>query len=364
MELLPLNNNNSFASKYVGYINVYGLDKVTYVDGFPFLLDNRTGQGIKGQLINSNIIQFSPSVLNDAGSYWFNLYGGKYVPQKWVKCSLYQQRNTNLVNTFNFKGNINTNTLRTDYGDNYTYKVFILAFSADYSVLKSSNSQTDVNGNFNISLDTTSLSGSIAHLQWGFEMDGYPVYLTERGRQGSIQIIDYENIPCFKEDSKILTNNGYIPIQNLKKGDLVKTLKNGYLAINMIGVREIINQVCEERIKDKLYICSQIEYPAVFEDLFITGCHAILVDEFKEGQREMTNKVLGDIYITDNKYRLPACVDERTKPYQENGTFKIYHIALDNDNYYTNYGIYANGLLVETCSKRYLKELSNMKTIE
>ena len=38
--------------------------------------------------------------------------------------------------------------------------------------------------------------------------------------------------------------------------------------------------------------------------------------------------------------------------------------ALENDNYYMNYGIYANGLLVETCSKRYLKELSNMTLIE
>jgi hypothetical protein len=26
-----------------------------------------------------------------------------------------------------------------------------------------------------------------------------------------------------------------------------------------------------------------------------------------------------------------------------------------------NYGVYANGLLVETCSKRYLKELSHME---
>jgi hypothetical protein len=28
-----------------------------------------------------------------------------------------------------------------------------------------------------------------------------------------------------------------------------------------------------------------------------------------------------------------------------------------------NYGIYANGLLVETCSKRYLSELSNMRIL-
>jgi hypothetical protein len=358
---LPLNNNNSFTNNYLTYVNVYELNKTTYATGFPFTLDEN-GEGIKGQIDNNTII-FSPSVINNDNSYWFNLIGGKYFPQKWLDSVLYQQKETDLVNIFTFKGNINTNTLQTAYGDNYTYQAFICAFDAGYNQLGLISSQTNVNGNFSITLDTTRLS-TIKHLQWGFKMRGYPVYPSERGNQGSIQITNYENIPCFKEDSKILTNNGYIPIQNLKKGDLVKTLKHGYLAINMIGVREIINQVCEERIKDKLYICSQIEYPEVFEDLFITGCHAILVDEFKEGQHEMTNKVLGNIFITDNKYRLPACVDERTKPYQEDGTFKIYHIALDNDNYYTNYGIYANGLLVETCSKRYLKELSNMKLIE
>ena len=33
--------------------------------------------------------------------------------------------------------------------------------------------------------------------------------------------------------------------------------------------------------------------------------------------------------------------------------FMIWHFALENDNYFSNYGIWANGLLVETCSKRY-----------
>jgi hypothetical protein len=48
----------------------------------------------------------------------------------------------------------------------------------------------------------------------------------------------------------------------------------------------------------------------------------------------------------------------------ENIDYTIYHFALENDNYYMNYGVYANGLLVETCSKRYLTELSNMELIE
>ena len=68
--------------------------------------------------------------------------------------------------------------------------------------------------------------------------------------------------------------------------------------------------------------------------------------------------------VTDYKYRLLACLDERAKPYLEEGVFNIWHIALDHGNYYMNYGIYANGLLVETCSKRILKEFSGMVLIE
>jgi hypothetical protein len=183
-------------------------------------------------------------------------------------------------------------------------------------------------------------------------------------QDGSIIPVLYpEPVPlvCFKEDSKILTNDGYIPIQNLRKGDLVKTLMNGYVAIDMIGYREIENVICEERIKDKLYVCKQSKYPELFEDLVITGCHAILVDEFKNNEeRVKTSEVLTRIFVTDAKYRLPACVDSRASAYEKEGKFTIYHLALENDDSRMNYGIYANGLLVETCSKRYLKELSNM----
>jgi len=90
-----------------------------------------------------------------------------------------------------------------------------------------------------------------------------------------------------------------------------------------------------------------------------------LVENFiSEEQKQKVIEVNGNIYVTDNKYRLPACADPRTSVYETPGTYTIYHLALENDDYYMNYGIYANGLLVETCSKRYLKELSNMTFIE
>jgi hypothetical protein len=197
----------------------------------------------------------------------------------------------------------------------------------------------------------------------------YDQFFTTYGFVNTINYINDGPIPppipipfvCFKEDSKILTKNGYRPIQELRKGDLIKTIKNGYVAIDMIGYCEIYNPICEERIKDKLYVCTNKEYSEIFEDLVITGCHCILVDNFtSEEEKENVIKVNGDTFVTDNKYRLPACVDERAIPYEKEGTFTIYHFALEHDDYYMNYGIYANGLVVETCSKRYLKELSNM----
>jgi hypothetical protein len=97
------------------------------------------------------------------------------------------------------------------------------------------------------------------------------------------------------------------------------------------------------------------------EDLVITGYHSLLVREFvSDKERDASEKALGRICVTDGYYRLPACVDQRAEVYPEKGDFKIYHLALENNDYYTNYGIYANGLLVETTSKRYILELSGM----
>jgi hypothetical protein len=157
---------------------------------------------------------------------------------------------------------------------------------------------------------------------------------------------------CFKEDTKILTDKGYLPIQELKKGDLVKTLHNDYLPIDMIGKREMYHTAVSERIKDQLYTCSKDQYPELFEDLVITGLHSILVDKFKSDEKEKVSALLGKKIITDHKYCLPVCVDERSSVYANPGNYTIYHLVLTSKNENTNYGIYANGLLTESCSKK------------
>ena len=166
---------------------------------------------------------------------------------------------------------------------------------------------------------------------------------------------------CFLEGSKILTKEGYKKIEELKKGDLVKTLSSGYKKIDMIGYKNMWNPASEERIKDQLYVYKKKNMEEVFEDLVLTGCHSVLIDRFETSEkREKVRKLLGGIFITEKKARLPACLDERAEIYKSEGLHTIYHVALENEVYYNSYGIYANGLLVESCSQEYLKELSGM----
>ena len=66
------------------------------------------------------------------------------------------------------------------------------------------------------------------------------------------------------------------------------------------------------------------------------------------------------MYNTDGLYRLPVCADNRAEIYPVKRKMTIYNFALESDDIYRNYGVYANGLLVENCSINYLNNRSQM----
>ena len=178
----------------------------------------------------------------------------------------------------------------------------------------------------------------------------------------------YRAYPCFKEGTQILCQvdgkDVYQPIESLTKGTLVKTSLDGYKPVALVGKGTIENPGTSELIENRLYKCSPENYPGLKEDLFITGCHSILVDSLTETQREQTIKHLGKVFVTDRKYRLMACLDERAEPFASEGTHTIYHLALEHEDGNMNYGVYANGgLLVETCCINSLKTKSNMTLV-
>jgi hypothetical protein len=153
----------------------------------------------------------------------------------------------------------------------------------------------------------------------------------------------------------------YVPVEKLTKGSLVKTLRDGYKRLELIAKEEMSNPGTDERIEQRLYKCSTSRYPELTSDLYITGCHSILVDTITSDERAQLIKHLDRIFVTDRKYRLIACVDERAEPWNSEGTYTVWHFALEHENNKMNHGVFVNGgLLVESCSKHVLTNKSNM----
>jgi hypothetical protein len=102
----------------------------------------------------------------------------------------------------------------------------------------------------------------------------------------------------------------------------------------------------------------------LFEDLCVTGEHCALVNHLSAEKLAEVKEHMGDIYVTEGDYRIPACLDERAMPYSSDAPATIWHFALEHPDIYSNYGVFANGLLVESASQQYLEDLSNMKMVE
>ena len=175
--------------------------------------------------------------------------------------------------------------------------------------------------------------------------------------------IDGEPTPgpviCFKEGTKILCRlNGadvYIPIEYIGEGMLVKTYKHGYKKCKF-NMKEQIQNTGEHSINN-LYRLSRTINNQLFEDLYITGSHAMLYDTISEREEEAMNNLLNtyndkfDIKISnkiDDKYKLIAYYDNNFMEVRKNIVVSIYHLVLENENKYINYGIYANGVLTES----------------
>ena len=178
------------------------------------------------------------------------------------------------------------------------------------------------------------------------------------------------HIPCFLEGSKILKldqdidEETYVPVETLRPGDLIKTYLNGYRPVVYIGKKTISTPSDKSDIRNHLYKFVKSKIPGMTDDLFITGEHCTLHKTISQEMKEKVKSHMGDIYITEYQFRVPACIDKRAEQYRGNYPVTIWHFALENDDDYYNYGVYANGLLVESCSIQYLLELSNMKIIQ
>jgi hypothetical protein len=238
----------------------------------------------------------------------------------------------------------------------YYYPTLSDALNFTNTIATSSNYTVELQGGFNSWRIASSSSGSSSQTL---------VYTVGQSLTNDGVYYLYPSAPCFLEGTRILSlkdeKEQYIPIETLRPGNLVKTSRNGFKKIAKIGYGMIQNPGTLERSENRLYKCSKEAYAELNDDLYLTGCHSILVDSITDKQRQETIQKLGRIFVTDKKYRLMACIDERAEPWASEGSYTIWHFALEDTDTGINFGVYANGgLLVETCSLRFLEKKSNM----
>ena len=166
---------------------------------------------------------------------------------------------------------------------------------------------------------------------------------------------------CFNEGTKILCLNKnfeeeYIPIENLRKGDLVKSYKHGYRKIDLIGKNIMINN--PEKFNECMYKMEKTEENGLIEDLIVTGGHSILVDDLGNFKEE-NDKIFGRSIMIDDKYLLLSAVSNDFKKLENTDLYTYYHFILENNgNNDERFGVWANGILTETSSK---KQFTNHK---
>ena len=159
---------------------------------------------------------------------------------------------------------------------------------------------------------------------------------------------------CFKEDSEILclidNEEKYVKVQEMKPNMLVKTHNEDYVAVDTIGWFMLDNQQNSERHPNGLYELTKEKYPELTNNLILTGNHCILVDKL-HAQPLNTYKFARHAKL-HNKHKLPCVANEHAIPYKKEGLHKIWSFCLQSEDKTKNFGIYANGMLVESTNKQ------------
>lgn len=158
------------------------------------------------------------------------------------------------------------------------------------------------------------------------------------------ELVADPNPSCYNEGTFILAlKNGveeYVKIEDLRKGDFVKTYLHGYKEIELIGKNKSKNN------KD-----NKVHSMYKINDLIVTGGHFLLVDDLSGNNLSIEKFYKLNLKI-DDKYCLLACDCATAERIVDNKFYNVYHLVLKGEQ--KRYGIYVNnGVLSETTTKEH-----------
>jgi hypothetical protein len=165
---------------------------------------------------------------------------------------------------------------------------------------------------------------------------------------------------CFDESTEILCLNEnleevYLPISNVKVGTFVKSFKHGFRRIEAIYKHSLINNIND--FHSCMFLMPKNEN--MTKDLIVTGGHSILVDDMTQEELVKNNEYFNNTNPKiDDKQLLLAAASEKFTALENENEYTFYNFCLENEgDDEVRYGVWANGVLVETPSKQFLKDI-------
>ncbi len=165
---------------YVGYMNVFNLPG----DGGAYQFGSVWGTADLCASFTGNDLRLSPNTIGDPNPYWYIGGGGPGAQgNKIMEANMYVETNGVYPGqSLTFTGTVISNNLAVSH----VARAFIRDFAPDYSSSVDQFVVLPASGNFAITLNTINDPGR--HVQYGFQMTGPNVWVTDVAPYGAVVV--------------------------------------------------------------------------------------------------------------------------------------------------------------------------------
>lgn len=160
-----------------GYMNVFELDGTTFLWG--------SGWGVADLCASFNgmLMTFTPNTIGDPDPYWY-IGGGApgAAGNKVMEANAYAQVDDGSLSgiALTFEGVVSSYSLTSAH----VARAFIRDFAPDFSSVNETYFDINGEGNFSVTLNT--IADPARHVQWGVQMKGVNVWVTDVAAYGAV----------------------------------------------------------------------------------------------------------------------------------------------------------------------------------
>ena len=165
-----------------GYMNVYNLPAPDGDGAFQF--GSSWGLPDLTAVFAGDVVTLGPNSVNDPDPYWYIGGGAPGAPgNKIMEANCYAEVTDAFAGkTITFSGTVLSNTLTSAH----TVVAFVKDYAPDYSSYNETVVPLTGAGHFSVNMTASADAGR--HVQWGFQMVGVNVWITDVAPYGTIEI--------------------------------------------------------------------------------------------------------------------------------------------------------------------------------